>query len=345
MKIFFCFLLLMFFSNISLFTQCPFDDCINDGLFKSTAYEIWTIEHLYELGDSINKQLWPYYSHWHFGKHFRLMSNIDTVKQPIGIISFMGHLYGNGKTITITNSLSFFWGVEGGGSIDSLTVEGYTDGVAGIAGYYIGPAHYMNLHPASVVSNCTSNVTINAIHNIAGGIAFYNRGTVINCVNNGSIEGENRIGGIVGSNDGTVNNCLNTGRITATNSGTNMSAGQPTSNNGIGGIVGHTASGLKSISNNINTGTIEGQGMVGGIVGTAYTVLFAPITNNTNYGFVKGINRVGGIVGWIFNAAATVSNNSNFGVVVGEEDTGCIVGKNSGGNISNNHYDKQMCGE
>jgi len=62
---------------------------------------------------------------------------------------------------------------------------------------------------------------------------------------------------------------------------------------------------------------------------------------------VKGIKSVGGIIGVIIgNAGINIFNNSNFGVVIGEEDTGCIVGRNnSGGNISNNHYDKQMCGE
>jgi len=50
-------------------------------------------------------------------------------------------------------------------------------------------------------------------------------------------------------------------------------------------------------------------------------------------------------VGWVAAGGVNITNNSNFGVVVGEEDTGCIVGRNNGGNISNNHYDKQMCGE
>ena len=54
---------------------------------------------------------------------------------------------------------------------------------------------------------------------------------------------------------------------------------------------------------------------------------------------------MGGTVGLL--SAGTVENNFNFGVVVGDSEVGCIVGKNNGGsgNIINNHYDKQMCGE
>jgi len=31
--------------------------------------------------------------------------------------------------------------------------------------------------------------------------------------------------------------------------------------------------------------------------------------------------------------------------VRGTSNVGCIVGKNNGGTLTNNHYDKQMCGE
>jgi hypothetical protein len=63
-----------------------------------------------------------------------------------------------------------------------------------------------------------------------------------------------------------------------------------------------------------------------------------------------GNNNVGGIVGYVDrlssgNTLSTITDNSNFGVVIGEEDTGCIVGRRIGGIITNNHYDKQMCGE
>jgi len=341
MKKYFVFILSVFlFVSVPLFAQPHY---YFQGLGTiNEPYEIWTLDDLMVLGDSIDAFLLPHKSTWQRGKHFRLMSNIDTVKQLICTYYFEGHFYGNGKTITGVNALGFFSGLYRGGIIDSLTVDCYTYDIAGIVGY-VAPAHYMNLHPASVVSNCTSNVTINAIHNIAGGIAFDNSGIVINCVNNGSIMGVDRIGGIVGDNYGTVNNCLNTGRITATNWTPNSIF------SGVGGIVGTVANGCTFISNNVNTGSIKGVGHVGGIAGMirGNSGMMPPVmvVNNSNYGFVKGANRVGGLIGWVYAAFVNITNNSNFGVVVGEEDTGCIVGKNNGGNISNNHYDKQMCGE
>jgi len=342
MKIIFCLFFLIVFFNASLFAQCPFDDCINDGLTKATAYEIWTKAHLIELNDSADSIGPPYYMSWVQGKHFRLMQDIKDINQPISGLP-NAYFYGNGKTITVAMDVIGYGGLLGAHYIDSLTVNGY------INVQYQLQATAAGIGGAITITHCTSNVIIH-LHNatMAGGIASVcvNNGTISNCVFNGSITGLNRLGGIVGSNDGTVINCVNNGRITATNSGSNTNlGGQPTSNNGVGGIVGHTTNGCQSVFGNINTGTIEGQGMVGGIVGTVRALPSALIISNLNYGFVKGTNKVGGIVGWIFNAGVAISNNSNFGVVVGEEDTGCIVGKNNGGNISNNHYDKQMCGE
>jgi len=354
MKFIFCFLLSMLFSSVVIFAQPPFGDYTGDGT-ANNPYKMYTKDHLYELRDTI----WSDYvkisaggTMWHKGKYFRLMQDItDTVK--FTLFAFDGHFNGGGNKITVAITLDLVYGDEtffcflySGGSIDSLTFDGYTDGLSGIAGY-VAPAHYMNLHPASVVSNCTSNVTINTIYSTVGGIVYSNSGTVIKCVNNGSITGVDRIGGVVGSNGmtGLIINCLNTGRITATSWTPNSIA------SGVGGIVGTISNGswngsTDGVFNNVNIGGIEGVGHVGGIIGLVRGMSPAtPITNNLNYGFVKGANRVGGIVGWIFNAGVAIVNNSNFGVVVGEEDTGCIVGKNDGGAISNNHYDKQMCGE
>jgi len=355
MKKYLLLIILVFFTKTPLFAQ------FGGGTGTQTApYLIYDKSHLQEMADSAKADdMKPIGSiKWANGKHFRLAQDIDNVTQRVTINSLFTHnggFHGGGNKITVAmhhilyvNSNGSLFG-QAYGTYDSLIVDGYIiDGYAGIV-YGVNAAAWDNSYPASVVSNSTSNVIINAIGG-AGGIARSNRGTVINCVNNGSIDGKNGIGGIVGSNEneGIVINCLNTGRITATNSGSNVSSiiGNPTSSNGVGGIIGYTGNGCKSIFGNINTGTIEGQGMVGGIIGTlGGSFMATPVINNFNYGFVKGINKVGGIVGWCSRTAGIVSNNFNSGVVVGGEDTGCIVGKNEGSNISNNHYDKQMCGE
>ena len=358
MKFIFCLLLSIFLFTVSLLAQClhtpkcPFNSCYygGDGLSKSTAYQIWTTDDLTELSDSVRYIL----SNWHFGKHFRLMQDIsDSVRQPIWGI-FRGHFHGGGHKINVamvydpplSPAIALFTSLYIDGSIDSLTLNGYGAIIVGSTGSGNGMF--------ASVSNCTSNVSIIFPGNNGGsGIVGHNKGIVYNCVFNGTIIGINQVGGIAGINDmgGHIINCINNGKITATNSGANTGiTGQPTSNNGVGGIVGsHPNATGGSIRNNINTGSVEGQNMAGGIVGVVvassgmYPIL--PTINNINYGFVKGNKIVGGILGWVIGTNINISNNSNFGVVVGEEDTGCIVGKNNGGNISNNHYDKQMCGE
>jgi len=342
-------ILVFIFTNTVLFAQPPFDDYTGDGTVGN-PYNIYTKAHLMELGDSINSVGPPYYLSWVHAKHFRLMQDIDSITQSVGWRDFGGHFYagGNKITLTINNPPPFnlatglFNYVSMWGSIDSLTVKGYVhNGLSGIVSFNWG-----------IISNCTSNVTITSEYGHIGGISYSNiTGIISNCVFNGSMVSTNEIGGIVGENSGHIINCINNGKITATNSGANTGlTGQPTSNNGVGGIVGsHPNATGGSIRNNINTGSVEGQNMAGGIVGVVvassgmYPIL--PTINNINYGFVKGNKIVGGILGWVIGTNINISNNSNFGVVVGEEDTGCIVGKNNGGNISNNHYDKQMCGE
>ena len=338
--IFFSFLLITAFSTVSLFS-CPFDDCINDGLTKATAYEIWTLEHLYELRDSVNSTV-GYIGPWNWAweKHFRLMQDIaGPVTQAIGL---NGYFHGGGHKITVemngspTPPFNFSLFFSSGFGIDSLTVDGnITNGVAGIATQGGGPITY-----------CTSNVNIVSPGG-AGGISYTNYGIISNCVFNCSITGANQIGGIAGENSGHIINCINNGKITATNSGSNTGwGGVMTSNNGVGGIVGYIANASLSISNNVNLGVVEGQYFVGGIIGCAYGLsLPTSVTNNTSYGFVKGTNAVGGIVGNVYNNFVNVSNNFSSSVVIGVSEVGCIVGRNNGGTLINNHYDKQMCGE
>jgi hypothetical protein len=272
MKIVLLFLFAIIFSNIVLFSQCPFDDCVNDGLTKATAYQLWTKEHLIELGDSASMAwLDPYYSNWHRNKHFRLMQDItDSLRQSIGYMGFSGHFHGGGHKITLA-IYSPAWPpdswhpcrlIGGGITIDSLTIDGYIIGTGQPAGFVSSNT--------GTISNCVNNATListNLVSPMTYGIAFGNSGTITKCINNSVITGAGRIGGIAGQNGGTITNCINTGRITATNSGTyNEFTGLIELFSGVGGI---TAVSGPDISNCINIGDIEGQGLVGGIVGCA----------------------------------------------------------------------------
>ncbi|MCL2040053.1 MAG: hypothetical protein FWG85_06460 [Bacteroidetes bacterium] len=320
------FMLLFVYSNILLFAQnSPFDGN-GDGSIGN-PYQLWTKAHLEELADSINNSWVPNFSTWHFDKHFKLMDDInDPLTESIGKYAFRGHFHGQGKKITLaincdyyTNqSYALFNGLDNG-NIDSLILDGYVN--YGLAGITTSVARY------SEISYCVNNVTI--IQNVgkAGGIAYSNSGTIINCINNGDITGVNIVGGIVGDNEGTIINCINTGNVTATNSGSNTNlVGEMTPNNGVGGIVGCVSNYCQGISNCINIGTIKGQDVVGGINGGLNRT---SITNCINAGYVAGWAGVGGIGGVIFNfyGMSGISNSVNVGVVEGEEDIGSIVGK------------------
>ena len=119
-----------------------------------------------------------------------------------------------------------------------------------------------------------------------GGIAGKNYGTINNCSNSGSINGQNFYnGGIAGENYGTINHCYNTGPINDKSNGSdnggivgsndddalinecyNIGAINGRSNNG--GIAGNN-SGRIDIC--YNAGIISDNGSNGSLVGTALT--------------------------------------------------------------------------
>jgi len=332
---------------------------------ETDPYQIWSKAHLEELADSVNNSTVPEPYNWSTNKYFILMNDItDSVRTVIGQVhggpntrkAFQGNFNGNGKKIvaSINSYIAGIFGFVFFAIIENFDVYGV------ISGEYVGGVVSKNY--SSLVRNCNNYANLKATI-FSGGIVGENTSrayyygtyitgvaTVINCNNYGRLEATGTllsgyagicIGGIVGhSEGGDVINCINTGELYFPNSWI------------LGGIAGHFLTSYDnggSISNCINTGSVFGFNTVGGIGGevSAGTI----VDNNINYGFTKGNHKVGGVVGYLgmtgssFSSGGTASNNSNFGVVVGEEDTGCIVGKNYGGTVINNHYDKQMCGE
>ena len=292
------------FSNITLFSQ------FGGGSGTETdPYQIWNKNDLMKLFDSTY-----YSSSGLIGKHFKLMTDIDNVTHPIAD-RFYGHFHGNYKKLTINLAGAIFYVLSG--TIDNLIVDGYAT-AAGIVGGTYGNG--------VSISHCINNVIVTSTSEYGGGgISPNNNGiTISNCINNGDITGVDRIGGIAGENGGQIINCINTGKITATASGDNSIF------SGVGGICGTIAnSSYYGISNCVNTGTVVGQGFVGGIIGLANgnPIAPSPITNCVNYGYIKGTNAVGGILGYMYNQNVNISNCVNAGVVEGKSDVGSITGK------------------
>ena len=112
-----------------------------------------------------------------------------------------------------------------------------------------------------------------------GGIVGYNRGTVTNCYNAGTVKGTYCTGGVVGYNTGTVTNCYNAGMVkgnydfggvicenrgTVTNCFNIIALSSQNYNDRIGGIV---AENYGTVTNCYNTGNIVKKTFCGGVVG------------------------------------------------------------------------------
>ncbi|MCL2040048.1 MAG: InlB B-repeat-containing protein [Bacteroidetes bacterium] len=152
------------------------------------------------------------------------------------------------------------------------------------------------------------------------------------------------VGGILGDNGGTftITGCRNSGNILGY--GTSM-------HYDLGGIVGDNM-GTGTITRSTNIGNIyttttgfSSTISVGGIIGFGNMNII--VNNCHNAGLVQGVGNVGGIIGSKYNSGS-INNNLNVGCVLLNNDypynsKGAIAGSSTGGMITNNFYDMQMC--
>ena len=132
-----------------------------------------------------------------------------------------------------------------------------------------------------------------------GGLVGRNGGTINNSYAAGSVTSNgDYVGGLVGSNTGTVTGSYATGSVTSTG-------------NRVGGLVGYNSHYDEEITANIfdsyATGSVSGNGWVGGLVGqngyspgnggvvtTSYAI--GPVTGNRSVGGLIGYNYPGGSI-------------------------------------------------
>lgn len=180
---------------------------------------------------------------------------------PIGTESqpYTGTFDGGGKyTITglkIDQSGTDYVGLIGrlgsGGTVQDVTLTevNVTGGtfVGGIVGTNYG-----------TISGCSAEGTVTGSVNV-GGIAggSYLGATIVGCYSSAAVEGSSTVGGVVGNlgNNCSLIACYSTGNVTAT-----LTTGYA------GGVVGVNAQGSVTACYHA-TGTVSGQGNVGGIVG------------------------------------------------------------------------------
>lgn len=261
---------------------------------------------------------------------------------PIGaglsLNSFAGVLDGKGHTISgmfmdmageQTETTKDYFGLfaELRGTVKNLTVAQSYMRVSGStteAGTIAGNTF------RATIKNCHVDSVIelyNAVN--VGGITGYG-GTISDCTYAGTIHqlGENysHIGGICGGNTSLVSNddFVSNCVFTGTLNGKGYA----------GGIVGFGA----NVTNSVNKGTVIGD-TAGGILGRVYDAgtnleIENPhrvIENNTNEGSVTAVTLAGGIIGWMGNDEAdisfSVSNCKNNGPVICDEAAAGVIGK------------------
>ena len=299
---------------------------------KNDPYRIYTIEHLKELADSIGK----YYTNsagnnFSTNKYFILMNDItDSLRIVIGSHIhkdgahhygyFYGHYFqgnfdGQGHTITLAIKDSndcpkaLFAGVKNA-SISNLAVTGYVIAANPMIDTSF-KEHYGQYNVGGIFGGSTGDSN-----------------KITNCLNSAEIISErigerSYVGGIGGiANKVIFEKCINIGTIKNFTNVDDTISGICCATGGIVGMINYLllTKDKSSINNCINSGFIEGEEFVGGIVGAVIEVRLQPLSR------------------------ISVSNCISTGIVKGNTKWGCIVGENQGGTIINCHYDKQMCG-
>ena len=162
-----------------------------------------------------------------------------------------------------------------------------------------------------------------------GGICGYNDGgTIQNCYSAATVCGDSYIGGICGRSrsNSIIENCYNAGYVYgATRS--------------IGGICGDNYSTIESC---YNIGIIEGNFMVGGIVGVSSglgnTIWIKDCYNRGNViGDTKDIGGIGGYIG-----SSLVENCYSQATVSGNTNVGGICGNSNKVDFQNAYYDSNL---
>ncbi|MDR0798242.1 MAG: T9SS type A sorting domain-containing protein [Dysgonamonadaceae bacterium] len=188
------------------------------------------------------------------------------------------------------------------------------------------------------ISNCQAyaNITTGTWSQISGGFVFsLEAGTIDNCLFVGTIthndlaetHGESKVGGFAGTSAGIIKNSA---AIATVISNIDVSRSY-----GVGGFVGVLNEGSNTagtIENCYFSGSVKGNGIVGGFVGfNNYTNKSAALKNCYAHATVEPVNdatAIGGFVGITSNGGAPISNSYFIGSVVGNGNpfAGTIAG-------------------
>ncbi len=300
---------------------------------KDDPYQIGSAAELYWFAGWVNGTLEEAEETPHPETYAQLTADIDlsgSTWTPIGNDSdyaYQAVFDGQDNTISgLTASGGLFGYVGSDGSVEDVTLSRAVVKGSGYASLGI----LANRNDGDIVG-CTvegelSTSTRGSTSGI-GGIAGANTGVIFACEFSGQVTGcINNVGGIVGYNGkdkytGTVLYCVNNGTI----SGWRNQSNGTYMGNYVGGIVGRNGQGDTTIMACMNYGNVIGGVYVGGIAGISDntgdgTLPIKMIVGCMNYGTVTAEypgNLIGGIVGCA-KKGNTVSGCGNEGDVVGK---------------------------
>ena len=264
---------------------------------------IGTVQELLDFSKSCSLDTWSQ------GKTVVLTADLSLEGVDFSPIPTFGGVFdGNGHTIRGLSlqdgdyPSGLFGILQAGGEIRNLHAAGQVSpsGDADTMGGLVGISY-------GQIVNCTfQGIVIGST--TVGGLVGLNQsgGRIVNCSFRGSVTGEHYVGGIAGENFGSMVQCVNHGTINTTEiepepgmiegpegldqlrSTENVPAGTD-----IGGIAGFSAGLIESCRNNGDVGYAHTGYNVGGIAGRQTGLL----TGCVNSGTVEGRKDVGGIAG------------------------------------------------
>ncbi len=317
------------------------------------GYEIKTVEDLKALKDS--------------EKGYTLMNDLDLsgIESWEPITGFKGGLDGNGHKITglkidvlNTKDVGLFGVLEG--SVKNLTIENAKisgRGDAGNAGILAGTAKGKLDNV-----NVSGEISLSYYDNVGGVVGFCDGGNLVNCVNNASVAGANKVGGVCGNavidETEAVKGCANAGSvfgreqiggvvgyITCVRSNlthvlsSNKNLGEISGTNSVGGLFGEVYGFYERYSYTdyysyfeLSVSTNEGRisstatgSYTGGLVGKATKL--ATITTCENKADISGGNYVGGFVGYAPDTAIKANGTKNNNTITGKGKVGGFAGE------------------
>ncbi len=239
--------------------------------------------------------------------------------------------------------------VEAEGTVQNLNVRGsYSptgekDSIGGIAGVNRGTIRQSTF--AGTIHGGTS----------VGGIAGVNgpTGTIVNCTFYGTLTGEHEAGGIAGTNQGSLLQCLNMGSINITEVKAEVSLADlsldqigstqlvPASTD-IGGIAGYSTGILETCDNSGNVGYPHTGYNIGGVVGRQS----GSLEGCTSSGTVLGRKDIGGIAGQLEPQVTMLVDDSQLEQLWTELDTlKAMIDQTMGDASGNSHaLNEQLSG-